>query len=276
MKIGIGSFLTGRSIRPDVLGKALEERGFECLLVPEHSHIPVCRESPYPGGGELPPYYARMLNPFVALTAAATVTSRLTLGTGIALMVQRDVIYTAKEVASLDVLSGGRVMFGAGPGWNREQMRNHGTDPRTRGALLDEQLAALKQIWTHDEAEFHGKFIDFDPIWSWPKPVREPHPPIYVGGWGPAAVTRVSRYGDGWLAGPAPDPAGVVPQLEMLNDYAPGSPMTVFGADGTDLAVLDAYRDADIERVALLLEPASEVDTLTQLDAWAPLVERYA
>jgi probable F420-dependent oxidoreductase len=275
MKIGIGSFITDQGIRPDVLASALEQRGFECLLVPEHSHVPVSRESPYPGGGALPHYYARIVHPFVALASAAAVTSTLTLGTGIALMAQRDVIYTAKEVASLDLISDGRVMFGVAPGWMREQMRNHGTDPRTRGARLDEQLAALKEIWTNDEAEFHGKFIDFDPIWAWPKPVQKPHPPIYVGGWGAAALDRVHRHGDGWLSGAAPDPAGVQGQLDMLAEHSPGSPMTVFGADGNDLAVLDAYRDAQIERVAILLEPATQSQTLTQLDDWAELVERY-
>jgi probable F420-dependent oxidoreductase len=276
MKIGIGAFLTDEGIRPDVLATALEERGFECLLVPEHSHIPVSRESPYPGGGQLPHYYARVMHPFVALASAAAATSRLTLGTGIALMTQRDVIYTAKEVASLDLISNGRVLFGVAPGWNREQMRNHGTDPKTRGALLDEQLAALKEIWTKDEAEFHGKFVNFDPIWAWPKPAQQPHPPIYIGGWGPAAVARVREHGDGWLAGPAPEPAGIRGQLDMLAEHAPGSPMTVFGADGDDLAVLDGYRDAEIERVAILLEPAPREQTLARLDSLTPLVERYA
>ena len=140
------------------------------------------RESPYPGGGELPRKYYRTLDPFVALTAAAVVTSRLVLGTGVALLPQRDVIHTAKQVASLDVVSGGRVAFGVGVGWNREEMRNHGTDPATRGVLMDEQLAALKQIWTSDQAEHHGEHVDFAPVHLWPKPVQEPYPPIYVGG----------------------------------------------------------------------------------------------
>ncbi|MFC4948128.1 LLM class F420-dependent oxidoreductase [Pseudonocardia sp. GCM10023141] len=275
MKIGVGAFLTDRSIRPDVLARAVEERGFESLLVPEHSHIPVSRESPYPAGGEMPSYYARMVSPFVALAAAAAVTERITLGTAVTLLPQRDVIHTAKEVASLDLISDGRMILGVAPGWNREQTRSHGADPRTRGALLDEQIQALKAIWTQDEAEFHGKFVDFDPLWSWPKPVQQPHVPIYVGGWGPAAITRLRDHGDGWMAGNAPDPAGVRAQLALLA-AAPGTPMTVFGVGGHEVAVLDTYREAGAERVALLLEPATEGASLAQLDGWAHLVERLA
>ncbi|MDT7575898.1 MAG: hypothetical protein QOH17_2231, partial [Pseudonocardiales bacterium] len=182
MKFGIATFITDEGIRPAALGRALEERDFSSLFIAEHSHIPAGRESPYPGGGELPRRYYRTLDPFVALAAVASVTSRLVLGTGIALLPQRDVIHTANEVASLDLVSDGRVAFGVGVGWNREEMRNHGTDPATRGALMDEQLAALKQIWTQDQAEFHGKHVDFDPIFLWPKPVQQPHPPIYLGG----------------------------------------------------------------------------------------------
>ena len=172
MRFGIATFITDESIRPDALGPALEERGFDSLFIAEHSHIPVGRDTPYPAGGELPRRYYRTLDPFVALSAVAAVTSRLVLGIGIVLLPQRDVIHTAKEVASLDLVSGGRVAFGVGIGWNREEMRNHGTDPATRGARVDEQLAALKQIWTNDKAEFHGRQIDFDPIFAWPKPVQ--------------------------------------------------------------------------------------------------------
>ena len=275
MKIGIGAFLTDRSIRPDVLARGLEERGFEALLLPEHSHIPTSRESPYPAGGEMPDYYARMVSPFPALAAAAAVTSRITLGTAVTLLPQRDVIHTAKEVDTLDLLSEGRILLAVAPGWNREQMRSHGTEPRTRGSLLDEQIQALKTIWTSDVAEFHGEHVDFDPLWSWPKPVQRPHVPIYVGGWGPAAVRRARSIGDGWMAGNAPDPAGVKEQLTLLDD-GPSVPMTVFGVGGHDVDVLDAYRDAGTERVALLLEPAPEADTLRLLDSWAPLVQRLA
>ena len=275
MHFGVAVFLTDYAPDPGTIARLVEDRGFESLFLPEHTHIPVSRETPYPAGGELPDYYSRTYDPFVALTAAATVTSRITLGTGNALLTQRDVIYTAKEVASLDLISGGRVLFGVAPGWNKEQMRNHGTDPRTRGARLDEQIQALKQIWTHDEAEFHGKFVDFDPIWSWPKPVQAPHPPIYIGGWGPAAIARVRAHGDGWLHGSATDPEGVKAQFVMRDEHAPGTPISIFGADGDDLAVLDAYRDSGAERVAVILEPAPEADTLDRLDTLASLVSRY-
>src|SRR5436305_5356032 len=160
MKIGINTFLTDEGIEPTVLGPALEERGFESLFLAEHSHIPASRRTPYPAGGDLPRMYYRTLDPFVALTAVAVTTQRLRLGTGVALLPQRDVIHTAKEVVSVDRISGGRFIFGVGVGWNRDEMENHGTDPSTRGALVDEQLAALRLIWTEELAEFHGKFID--------------------------------------------------------------------------------------------------------------------
>src|ERR1700716_2262448 len=163
MKFGIATFITDEGIGPGPLGAAVEERGFNSLVVPEHSHIPVAH-----GVGELPRAYHRTLDPFVALSSAAAVTRDLVLATGIVLLPQRDVIYTAKEVASLDLLSNGRVALGVGLGWNREEMRNHGTDPATRGTKMNEQLAALKQIWTEEQAEFHGRFINFDPIFSWP------------------------------------------------------------------------------------------------------------
>lgn len=275
MKIGIGAFLTDRSIRPAAIARAVEERGFESLLLPEHSHIPTGRESPYPGGGELPHYYTRIVSPFPALAAAAAVTDRITLGTAVTLLPQRDVIHTAKEVATLDLLSDGRILLAVAPGWNREQMRSHGTDPRTRGARMEEQIRALKHIWTSDEAEFHGEHVDFERLWSWPKPVQRPHVPIYVGGWGPAAVRRARTIGDGWMAGNAPSPADVKEQMTLLDD-GPPVPMSVFGVGGHEVDVLDAYREVGAERVALLLEPTTETETLRLLDAWAPLVQRLA
>jgi probable F420-dependent oxidoreductase len=275
MKIGIGAFLTDQSIRPEVLARAVEERGFESLLVPEHSHIPTSRESPFPAGGEMPDYYARLVSPFPTLAAAAAVTRRITLGTAVTLLPQRDVIHTAKEVATLDLLADGRLLLAVAPGWNREQMRTHGTDPRTRGALLEEQITALKTIWTSDVAEFHGDHVDFAPLWSWPKPVQSPHVPIYVGGWGPAAIRRARSIGDGWMAGNAPDPASVKEQMALLDGGAP-VPTTVFGVGGHEVDVLEAYRNTPVERVALLLEPASEAQTLRLLDDWAPLVAQLA
>jgi probable F420-dependent oxidoreductase len=275
MKFGVMTLLTDESIRPDVLATSLEERGFDALFLGEHSHIPASRESPYPLGGELPDMYKRAYDPFVALTAAAAVTRELQVGTAVALMVQRDVIQTAKEVASLDVFSGGRFHFGVGVGWNREEMRNHGTDPSTRGALLSEQLAALKEIWTKDEAEFHGEFVDFDPIFSWPKPATKPHPPIYIGGQSPAAMRRLAAHGDAWLPNPVPDAAAIPGQLALLAEYAPGFPVTVSGLSGGQTAVLEGYREAEVERINFALDSSLESEVLTELDELVKLVEKY-
>jgi probable F420-dependent oxidoreductase len=269
MRFGIATFITDEGIRPDALGRALEERGFSSLFIAEHSHIPVSRESPYPGGGELPRRYFRTLDPFVALTAAAAVTSRLVLGTGIALLPQRDVIHTANEVASLDVVSGGRVAFGVGVGWNREEMRNHGTDPATRGALMDEQLEALKRIWTDDQAEYHGDHVDFDPIYLWPKPVQKPHPPIYVGGESPAALRRLAAHGDAWLPRAGTRPAEIARVRTWLAEQGREDvPFTVFAAD-TDDERLAGFIDAGVEEITLTLDTLPEDDTLRSLDALA-------
>jgi probable F420-dependent oxidoreductase len=276
MKIGISTFATDEGIAPAALGRALEERGFESLFLAEHSHIPVSRQTPHPLGGELPRGYYRPVDPFVALGAISSVTTGLRLGTGIALLVQRDVIHTAKEVATLDLVSGGRAVFGVSVGWNREEMRNHGTDPRVRGALLDEQLEALKEIWTKEEAEFHGSHVDFDPIFQWPKPVQTPHPPIYVGGNGPAAVARAVAHGDGWLPNAVREPAQVRRQLDLLGEHGgDGVPVTATSASDSRLDVLDAYADAGVERVTLSLPTAPEPDTLRILDNLTDLPGRY-
>jgi probable F420-dependent oxidoreductase len=275
MKFGIATFVTDEGIRPDVLGKALEERGFDSLFLAEHSHIPVSRQTPYPGGGELPRVYYRTLDPFVALTAAAGATTSLLLGTGIALLIQRDLIHTAKEVASLDLLSGGRVAFGVGVGWNREEMADHGTDPKTRGALINEQLAALKKIWTEDEAEFHGKFVDFGPIFAWPKPVQKPHPPIYIGGESPAALERLLKFGDAWLPRGRAPVSEILRTREWLAERGRGDiPFTVFGglADDESLA---GYAAAGVERVTFMLPTEPAAETLTKLDELAAFAERH-
>ena len=266
MRFGVATFITDDGIRPDVLGGALEERGFDSLFIAEHSHIPVNRESPWPEGGELPRRYYRTLDPFVALTAVATVTTRLVLGTGIALLPQRDVIHTAKQVASLDVVSDGRFAFGVGVGWNREEMRNHGTDPTTRGALIDEQLAALKQIWTTEQAEYHGEHVDFDPIYLWPKPVQQPHPPIYLGGESPAALRRLATYGDAWLPRAHTAPEEIVRVRKWLAEQGrDGVPFTVFAAD-TDERRLAGYVDAGVNEITLMLDTLPEAETLRALD----------
>jgi probable F420-dependent oxidoreductase len=275
MRFGIATFITDEGIRPDVLGRALEERGFSSLFIAEHSHIPVDRESPYPGGGELPRKYYRTLDPFVALTSAAVVTSRLVLGTGIVLLPQRDLIHTANEVASLDVVSGGRVAFGVGVGWNREEMRNHGTDPATRGALMDEQLAALIQIWTAEKAEFHGEHVDFDPIYLWPKPVQQPHPPIYIGGESPAALRRLATFGGGWLPRMHTPPKEIARVRRWLTDQGRDDVrFTVFGAD-TDERRLAGFAEAGVDEVTLTLETLPEDDTLRSLDALAAVAAAH-
>ncbi|MBF6172028.1 LLM class F420-dependent oxidoreductase [Nocardia blacklockiae] len=272
MKIGVNTFLTDEGIGGPALGVALEERGFESLFLAEHSHIPASRESAYPGGGDLPRVYYRTLDPFVVLGAIAHATERLILGTGVTLLIQRDLIHTAKEVATLDLLSGGRVVFGVGVGWNREEMADHGTDPRTRGALLDEQLEALVEIWTKDLSEYHGQFVNFDPIYAWPKPTQHPHPPIFIGG-GEAAARRAIRHGVGWIPNGVSDPAAVRAQLAPLDGH--DLPIAVTPAP-PDPAVLDAYAEAGVQRVTLSLPTVPESETLRILDDFAELAHRYA
>jgi probable F420-dependent oxidoreductase len=181
------------------MARMAEERGHDALFFAEHTHIPASRESPWPGGANLPRKYWHTYDLFVALTAAAAATSRLRVGSGVCLVVERDPIVTAKEVASVDQLSGGRFEFGVGAGWNREEMANHGTDPRTRMALMGERIQAMQAIWTEDEATYHGNHVEFDRIWSWPKPAQKPWPPVLIGGGGPTVLDRVLSYGDGWF-----------------------------------------------------------------------------
>lgn len=274
MKIGVSTFITDEGIRPGPLARALEERNFDSLFVHEHSHVPVRQATPFPAGGDLPRVYYRTLDPFVALTAAATVTKHLLVGTGVALLVQRDVIHTAKQVASLDLVSNGRVIFGVGVGWSREEMRNHGTDPHTRGALINEQLTALKEIWTKDEAEFHGKYIGFDPIFCWPKPVQYPYPPIYIGGDGGAALARVAAHGDGWMPHAVGTPARARPQLNRLAKVAGNLPIVIASAAPTP-ELIAAYAEAGADHLTLGLPTLPEAETLRTLDAFAALITDY-
>jgi len=208
MDFGVAVFATAETVAPGPLARLVEERGFESLFFAEHTHIPAERRTPYPVGGDLPRKYAHTYDLFVALTAAAVATTRLRVGSGICLVTQRDPIITAKEVASVDNLSGGRLEFGVGSGWNREEMENHGVNPRTRMRLMADQIAAMKRIWTEDEASHDGEFVKFDRIWSWPKPAQRPHPPIIVGGNGPTVEDRVLAFGDAWMPnylGPSDD-----------------------------------------------------------------------
>ena len=268
MKYGVVLFATDETIAPAVLGPALEERGFESLFVPEHSHIPASRESPAPGGGDLPRHFHRTIDVFVTLAVVAATTSRLGLGTGVALPAERDVIHTAKQVASLDLVSAGRALFGVGVGWNREEARNHGVDPRRRGRMLDEKLAAMVRIWTSDVAEFHGEHVGFDPLYCWPKPVQRPHPPILVGGGSDAALARLRDHGDAWL----PDTFDVADYRRVrswLGEQArPDVPFTAFGAD-PDTLDPTGFAEAGVDRITFWVDPVGERDVLTRLDAIA-------
>ena len=217
MDFGIGYFPTHDAVGPGEIARLAEERGHESLFFAEHTHIPASRDSEYPGGGALPRKYIHTYDLFVALTAAAAATSRLRIGSGICLVIERDPITTAKEVASIDHLSGGRLEFGVGAGWNREEMANHGTDPRTRMRLFKERIEAMKAIWTEDEASYHGEFVSFDRIWSWPKPAQRPHPPVLVGGLGPTVEDRVLAVGDDWFPNWAD---GVLERADALRDRA--------------------------------------------------------
>jgi probable F420-dependent oxidoreductase len=199
MEFGVGYFPTHDGIGPGEVAKLVESHGFESLFFAEHSHIPASRESPYPGGEPIPRKYFNTYDLFVALTAAALATHRLRVGSGICLVIQRDPIHTAKETASIDHLSGGRLEFGVGAGWNREEMSEHGTDPRTRMRRFGEYLTAIRALWTEDEASYHGEFVSFDRAWCWPKPVQRPCPPVLVGGDGPTVEERVIAHASAWI-----------------------------------------------------------------------------
>ena len=267
MKFGIAIFATDRSIGVAELVREVEARGFESFWVPEHTHIPVSRLSPYPGGGELPEHYKRTLDPFVALTVAATNTTTLLLGFGIVLMVERDPISVAKAVASLDLISGGRMIFGVGGGWNREEMQNHGTDPGLRWRLLRERILAMREIWTREEAEFHGELVDFDPLWSWPKPLQE-HLPIYVGGNNDNSLKRVLEFGDGWIPnGGRPRLASQIPEFRRLCEESGRGPLpvTVYGSRSTPEAVQD-YRGLGVDRLVFWLPSNGRDEALAALE----------
>jgi probable F420-dependent oxidoreductase len=275
VRFGLTIFPTDYAIDPAELGRAAEAAGFEALFFAEHTHIPVSRDTPRPGGGELPRRYWHTIDPFVALTAVAAVTERLRIGTGICLVVERDPIVTAKAVASVDLLSGGRFEFGVGAGWNREEMRNHGTDPERRFSLMRERIEAMKEIWTQDEPEYHGEHVDFEPIWSWPKPVQQPHPPVLVGGTGPKALDRVLRFGDEWMPNRVADPSDLGPRVAELRERAGRHvPVTYFGADPDD-AFVDKLAAAGVDRTLLQLPDAGADDVLPLVDRYAELAARH-
>jgi probable F420-dependent oxidoreductase len=275
---GVAMFPTDYAVDPVTLGRLAEERGFESLWFPEHTHIPVSRATPYPAGGDLPDMYWHTHDPFVALSAVAATTERLRVGTGICLVIERDPITTAKEVASLDRLSGGRFLFGIGAGWNREEMENHGTDPDRRFGMMRERIEAMKAIWTSDEGEYHGRYVDFDPIWSWPKPVQQPHPPVVVGGNGPKVLERVVAYGDEWMPNrvKGEDFVGRLEELRRLASDAGRDPIpvTVYGASRKP-EVLEEWAAHGVTRGVYWLPPAGAGEVEHALDQAVGYVEAY-
>ena len=260
MKFGVAIFPTHEVQSPGEIARMAEERGFECLLFPEHTHIPASRESAWPGGSELPAYYARTYDPFVACTAAAAATERLLIGTGICLVIERDPIVTAKEVASVDVLSGGRFLFGVGAGWNVEEMRNHGTDASRRFGVMRERIEAMKAIWAEDEASYSGRYVSFDRIWCWPKPAQKPHPPVMIGGNGARVLDRVLAFGDEWMPNRMSDEdlAARIAELGVRASEAGRGriPVTVVGFPA-DAARIEALARIGVDRIVSWLPQES-------------------
>jgi probable F420-dependent oxidoreductase len=259
MDTGVAYFATHDAVPPGTLARLAEERGHESLFFAEHTHIPAVGGSTRPEGGELPRKYAHTYDLFVTLTAAAAATRKLRVGSGICLVIQRDPIITAKEVASVDVLSGGRFEFGVGAGWNRQEMANHGTDPRRRMALLAERVEAMKAIWTQDEASYAGEFVKFDRIWSWPKPAQRPHPPVIVGGNGPTVLDRVLAFGDAWMPNYAPE--GILDRAAELRERADRPVDLMVVGVPADTRVLEQFEAAGFRR-ALHWLPSAGLGTV--------------
>jgi probable F420-dependent oxidoreductase len=279
MHVGITMFATDYAIRIDDLARAVEERGFESLWVPEHTHIPASRRTPFPGGGELPREYSHTLDSFVALAAAAAVTKKIRIGTGICLVIEHDPIVLAKEVASVDLLSNGRFELGIGGGWNAEEMENHGTEYKNRFKVLRERVLAMKEIWTKEAAQFHGEFVRFDPIWSWPKPAQKPHPPVLLGGESIHTLKRVVDFCEGWFPR-ARNEAALLSGMDQLKQLAKQAgrdmktiSVSVFGTK-PDAATLDKYASAGITRAIFRLPSETRETILPLLDQYAKLIRR--
>jgi probable F420-dependent oxidoreductase len=281
MHFGLMMFSTDYAIRIDELAREAEARGFESLWLPEHTHIPASRRTPWPGGPELPKEYWHTHDPFVALATAAAVTRTLKVATGICLLIQRDPITTAKEVASLDFLSNGRFLFGIGGGWNQDEIENHGIPFKSRWKALRERVEAMKAIWTEDAPQYHGEFVNFDPMWSWPKPVQKPHPPVLLGGFSPQILQRVVNYCDGWM------PIGIrasniikgIQDLRQVAEKAGRNPqsisITIFGTPADETAI-EQYREVGVERVTFGLPPAERDTVLPLLDRYAEFARKQA
>ena len=279
MKFGASMFFTDYSMAPGELAKALEQRGFESVWAPEHSHIPLSRKTPFIMGGDLPKKYFDVMDPFVSLTAAAMASTTLNVGTGVCLITQRDPIQTAKLVASIDQVSGGRFLFGIGNGWNQDEMEDHGQVFATRHKLARERVEAMKAIWTQTKAEYHGEFVNFDPMMSWPKPVQKPHPPILVGGAFPYSARRAIRYGSGWMPQVTEyaktELADLIPRFRQMASEAgrdPDSiPISVWGRSA-DIDQMKRYRDLGVDRVATSLDSDTADKILPVLDHWAEVI----
>ena len=274
MKFGVAIFPTNYAISMTELAPAAEQLGFESLWVAEHSHIPTGRQSPWPGGAELPKHYWHTMDPFVALTAAAIASKTIRVATGICLLVERDPIHTAKETASLDTISGGRFIFGIGGGWNREEMADHGTDFSRRWQLLRERAEAIKAIWANDPAEYHGEMVDFGPMWSYPKPVQKPHPPIILGGSGPRILERVVRYADGWMPNRG-DVVERIPELQRLANAAGRGPIPVTYYSRASAEEIERLAKAGVERLIWYVPPDGRDAALKKLDELGAMIRPY-
>jgi probable F420-dependent oxidoreductase len=278
MEIGVFSFNTHYGIGPAELARALEARGFDSLWIGEHTHIPVSRKTPYPAGGELPRQYSNMMDPFVSLMAAGGATERLKLATGVCLVIERDPLTLAKEIATLDQLTNGRFLFGIGGGWNAEDMANHGTAFESRWRVLKERIEAMKVLWTEDEASYHGEFVDFDPVWSFPKPKQKPYPPVIFGGGTALGRKRVVEYCDGWapidmLVG---DLKAAMADLHTRCEQAGRDPASIEVSmwcwDPPDQARLEQYRELGFARAVLFLPVDDRAAEMPFLDRYAAMI----
>jgi probable F420-dependent oxidoreductase len=279
MDFGVMMFPTEYSVAPGELAKLVEQRGYESLFFPEHTHIPASRETPYPAGGELPREYWHTYDPFIALTAAAAATERLRVAPGICLVIERDQITTAKEVASLDRLSGGRLLFGVGAGWNLEEMANHGTDGSARFGVLRERIEAMKAIWTEDEASYHGRHVNFDRILARPKPSQEPHPPILIGGNGAKVVDRVLAYGDEWMPNAMPDALALQQRIREFHERTGSAGrgrlgVTLYAAPAKAQAISD-YEQAGVNRYVFHVRSTGREEAEQRLDRLDGVISEY-
>jgi probable F420-dependent oxidoreductase len=282
MHFGVVSYNTEYGIRPDDVAREAEARGYESLWLPEHTHIPASRESPFPLGGDLPEQYKHFMDPFVSLTAAAMATKTLKVATGVCLLIEHDPIVVAKAIATLDYLSNGRVLFGVGAGWNKEEMRNHGTAFENRWKILRERVEAIRLMWTQELASFHGEFVDFDPIWVYPKPVQVPHPPILFGAVTKSGMKRVVENYDGWLLVDPQDDSVERASREFHELCAASGrerssiSITVFATSEVNRELLDRYAAAGVDRTIVWLPPEDPKTALAVMDAAAPYIAEYA